>query len=57
MDKLDAQVADLDSQMAAAAEKVDTEKLTELDGKKRDVVSQREELEMEWLELGEQLEG
>ena len=57
MDKLDAEVADLDAQMAAAAEKVDTEKLTELDEKKRDVASRREELEMEWLELGEQLEG
>lgn len=59
MGKLDEQATKLNAEMAevAAAGDIDTAKLTELDGKLKDVTSQREELEMEWLELGEKLEG
>lgn len=59
MGKLDEQATKLNAEMAevAAAGDIDTAKLTELDGKLKDVISQREELEMEWLELGEKLEG
>lgn len=57
MGKLDKQVEKLNEEMAEAAEKVDTEKLTELDAKLQKVRGEHEELEMEWLELGEQLEG
>lgn len=59
MGKLDEQATKLNAEMAevAAAGDIDTAKLTELDGKLKDVISQREELGMEWLELGEKLEG
>ncbi|WP_448855886.1 ABC-F family ATP-binding cassette domain-containing protein [Corynebacterium camporealensis] len=57
MGKLDKQVEKLNEEMAEAAEKVDTEKLTELDAKLQKVRGEHEELEMAWLELGEQLEG
>ena len=59
MGKLDEQATKLNAEMAevAAAGDIDTAKLTELDGKLKYVTSQREELEMEWLELGEKLEG
>ena len=57
MGKLDQQTEKLNEKMAAAAEAVDTEALTKLDAELKDVAAQREELEMEWLELGEQLEG
>lgn len=57
MGKLDKQVEKLNEEMVEAAEKVDTEKLTELDAKLQKVRGEHEELEMEWLELGEQLEG
>ncbi|WP_293768480.1 ABC-F family ATP-binding cassette domain-containing protein [uncultured Corynebacterium sp.] len=55
--KLDERAAKLNEQMAAAAEKMDTGELTRLDGELKAVAAEREELEMEWLELGEQLEG
>lgn len=55
--KLDELAAKLNEQMAAAAEKMDTGELTRLDGELKAVAAEREELEMEWLELGEQLEG
>ncbi len=59
MGKLDEQATKLNAEMAevAGAGDIDTAKLTELDGKLKEVTSQREELEMEWLELGEKLEG
>ena len=57
MGKLDQQTEKLNEKMAAAAEAVDTEALTKLDAELKDVAAQREALEMEWLELGEQLEG
>lgn len=41
----------------AAATVLDTEQLTKLDAQLKDITAQREELEMEWLELGEKLEG
>ncbi|OFT34369.1 glycerophosphodiester phosphodiesterase [Corynebacterium sp. HMSC08C04] len=59
MGKLDEQSTKLNAEMAevAGAGDIDTAKLTELDSKLKEVTSQREELEMEWLELGEKLEG
>ena len=59
MGKLDEQATKLNAEMAevAGAGDIDTAKLTELDSKLKEVTSQREELEMEWLELGEKLEG
>ena len=48
--------------MADAAEKMasgdgDSAELSRLDSELKTVAAEREELEMEWLELGEQLEG
>jgi len=57
MHKLEKAAAQINEKMATAAEKVDTQALTELDGELKDNRSAYEELEMEWLELGEKLEG
>ena len=55
--KLDPQIARINADMAAAAEQVDTEALTRLDGELKAAEAEREELEMEWMELGEALES
>ena len=55
--KIDDRVDKLNAEMAAAAEAVDTAALTRLDGELKAAQSEREELEMEWLELGEKLEA
>ncbi|QCB28060.1 ABC-F family ATP-binding cassette domain-containing protein [Corynebacterium endometrii] len=57
MGKLDPRIEKIHQDMAAAAEIVDTEALTRLDGELKALQAEREELEMEWLELGERLEG
>ena len=59
MGKLDQQIEKIEAEMAdvAAAASLDTGKLTELDQNKRSLMDEREGLEMEWLELGEELEG
>lgn len=57
MHKLEQAAAQINEKMATAAEKVDTQALTELDGELKENRSAYEELEMEWLELGEKLEG
>ena len=57
MTKLDPQIAKINADMARAAEIVDTEALTRLDGELKAVEAEREQLEMEWMELGEALES
>lgn len=57
MGKLDQQIAKLNQQLADAAEAMDTAKLTDLDMKLRAVTAEHGELEMAWLELGEEIEG
>ena len=57
MDKLEKSEAQLDEKMAAAAEDVDTQRLTELNEEKSEVARRREELEAEWLELADQLDA
>ena len=60
MAKLSQQESKLHAQMAEASADVanlDTQKLADLDRRAAEVVEQKAELEMEWLELGEQLEG
>ena len=62
MAKLDEKTSQLNQHMADAAEKMasgdgDSAELSRLDSKLKAVAAEREELEMEWLELGEQLEG
>ena len=57
MGKLDQQMDKLNQQLADAAEAMDTAKLTELDTKLRGVQEEHGELEMQWLELGEEIEG
>lgn len=59
MGKLDQQIEKIEAEMGdvAAAASLDTGKLTELDQNKRALMDEREGLEMEWLELGEELEG
>lgn len=59
MSKLDEQAEKVSATMAdvAAAAVLDTEQLTKLDAQLKDITAQREKLEMEWLELGEKLEG
>ena len=56
MDKLEKTEAQIDEKMAVAAEKVDTQRLTELNEQKAEVAGRREELEAEWMELADQLE-
>ncbi|RNE48578.1 ABC-F family ATP-binding cassette domain-containing protein [Corynebacterium alimapuense] len=55
--KMDQKMAKIQVEMAAAAEAVDTDKLSRLDGKLKATADDREMLEMEWLVLGEQLES
>ncbi|WP_211440172.1 ABC-F family ATP-binding cassette domain-containing protein [Corynebacterium glutamicum] len=57
MGKLDQQMDKLNQQLADAAEAMDTIKLTELDTKLRAVQEEHGELEMQWLELGEEIEA
>ncbi|GAA1473758.1 ABC-F family ATP-binding cassette domain-containing protein [Corynebacterium aurimucosum] len=62
MGKLDEKTAKLNEKMAQAAEKMssgegDSGELAKLDTELKAVAAEREELEMEWLELGEKLEG
>ncbi len=62
MTKLDEKTSQLNQHMADAAEKMasgegDSAELSRLDSDLKAVAAEREELEMEWLELGEQLEG
>ena len=56
MQKLEKSAAQINEKLAAAAEKVDTEAMTRLDTELKDNRSAYEDLEMEWLELGEKLE-
>lgn len=57
--KLTAEEEKLQAEMAAVASatELDTVKLAELSQKAQGVAEQREELEMQWMELGEKLEG
>lgn len=55
--KLDQKIGKFNVEMATAAEKLDTAKLTELDNALKQAQEEREELEVEWLEIGEQLEN
>lgn len=57
MTKLDPQIAKINADMARAAEIVDTEALTRLDGELKTIEAEREQLEIEWMELGEALES
>ncbi|AYX82277.1 ABC transporter ATP-binding protein [Corynebacterium jeikeium] len=60
MAKLSQQESELHAQMAEASADVanlDTQKLADLDRRAGEVAEEKEQLEMEWLELGEQLEG
>ncbi|AHI22326.1 ABC-F family ATP-binding cassette domain-containing protein [Corynebacterium vitaeruminis] len=57
MNKLDPRIEKLNEDMAEAAVAVDTAKLADLDKQLKALQSEREELEMEWLELGERLES
>lgn len=57
MAKLDPQIVQLNEEMAQAAAVVDTAALVDLDKKLKALQGEREELEMQWLELGEQLES
>ncbi|WP_313285389.1 ABC-F family ATP-binding cassette domain-containing protein [Corynebacterium vitaeruminis] len=57
MNKLDPRIEKLNEDMAEAAVAVDTAKLADLDKQLKALQSEREELEMEWLELGERLEN
>jgi len=56
MQKLEKSAAQINEKLAAAAEEVDTEAMTRLDTELKDNRSAYEDLEMEWLELGEKLE-
>ncbi|QNE89223.1 ABC-F family ATP-binding cassette domain-containing protein [Corynebacterium incognita] len=56
MAKHDERMAGLNQEMANAAEAMDTGRLTELDAQLRGIREEHEALEMEWMELGEQLE-
>lgn len=58
MEKLSRREATLHDDLAAAAgEALDTEKLAALDRELKDVVAEKERLEEQWMELGEQVEG
>ena len=56
MQKLEKSAAQINEKLAAAAEEVDTEAMTRLDTELKGNRSAYEDLEMEWLELGEKLE-
>ncbi|WP_151548925.1 MULTISPECIES: ABC-F family ATP-binding cassette domain-containing protein [Corynebacterium] len=57
LDKVRAEIDSLNEQMAAAAQAVDQEAMIGLDAKLKDAAARAEELEMQWLELGEQMEA
>ncbi len=57
LDKVRAEIDSLNEKMAAAAQAVDQEAMIELDAKLKDAAARAEELEMQWLELGEQMEA
>lgn len=57
MGKVDQKIARIHDALAEAAEVVDTAKMTELDSDLREATEEKDELEMRWMELGEQLEG
>ena len=58
MQKLDKRESQLHDAMATAAGgALDTEKLADLDRELKDVVTEKEQLEERWMEIGEQLEG
>ncbi|ALA67875.1 ABC-F family ATP-binding cassette domain-containing protein [Corynebacterium lactis] len=60
MSKLAQQESELHAQMAEASADIsnlDTQKLADFDRRAGEVAEERTQLEMEWLELGEQLEG
>ncbi|WP_407643768.1 ABC transporter C-terminal domain-containing protein [Corynebacterium kalinowskii] len=56
MGKLRDAVAKYNADMAVAAETMDTAKLTELNAAMNKAQDELDELEMQWLELGEELE-
>lgn len=56
MSKLGEEEEKLNATMAEAAEKMDTDALVELNAKLQAVQAEREELEMRWMEVGEELE-
>lgn len=56
MSKLGEAEEKLNATMAEAAEKMDTDALVELNAKLQAVQAEREELEMRWMEVGEELE-
>lgn len=56
MSKLGEEEEKLNAAMAEAAEKMDTDALVELNAKLQAVQAEREELEMRWMEVGEELE-
>lgn len=56
MSKLGEEEEKLNATMAEAAEKMDTDALVDLNAKLQAVQAEREELEMRWLEVGEELE-
>ncbi|WKD61627.1 putative ABC transporter ATP-binding protein [Corynebacterium ciconiae DSM 44920] len=57
LDKVRAEIDSLNEKMAAAAEAVDQEAMIELDAALKDARARAEDLEMQWLELGEEMEG
>lgn len=56
MDKLRASIEHYNADMAAAAEAMDTDKLTSLNASLQTAQAELDELEMQWMELGEELE-
>lgn len=57
MSKLSEEETKLNNTMAEAAEKMDTDALVDLNAKLQAVQAEREELELRWLEIGEELEA
>lgn len=53
--KLDSQLSDIDAKLAEASAAADTDTVIELAEKRNSVVAEKDELEEEWLEIGEQL--
>lgn len=55
--KLEQQRGELEQRMAEAAAAMDNDTLVQCDAQVKDILTQMEELEMQWMELGEQLEA
>ncbi len=55
--KADDSIEQLNAQMAQAAQEMETEKLTQLSQQVQELVQQREEWELEWMEIGQELEN